>query len=88
MINCFFADSPALAILLSFLMERTTKDSTDSLFLKSTLLWKRNSEMIAISKSNQHARVSSHMSKCTDSKSFIHIFICQFYKNRRGNGAS
>lgn len=86
--NWFFADCPGLAILLSFLIERITKDENDSLFLKGTFLWKRNSEMIAISKSNQHARVSSHMNEHTDSKPFIHTLICQFYKNCRGNGAS
>lgn len=78
--NWFFADCPGLAILLSFLIERITKDAIDSLFLKGTFLWKRNSEMIAISKSNQHARVSSHMNEHTDSKPFIHTHISVLQK--------
>lgn len=85
--NSFSVDCPGLAVLPSFLIEGTTKDATDCLFLKGILLWKRNTEMIAISKSHQHARVSSHINEHTDSKPFIHILICQFYKNCGGSRA-
>lgn len=86
--NSFHGDCPGLVFLLSFCVERTIKDEINGLFLKGTLLWKRNREIIAISISNQHAKVSSHTNEHTGSKPLSHVLICQFYKNFRGSGSS
>lgn len=77
--NSFSEGCPVLVILLSFPIERTTKEAIDNLFLKDTSSQKRNSEMIAISKSNQHARVSNHINKHTQQAIYsdTHMLVLQ-----------